>query len=167
MDILKENGKSEEFDSAKIEASVRNVGRDEQTAHEIAVIVTDRNPKSTKDIRTIVNKELKNRTAEAARTYEESRTATRKFLECRTLVAKTDDNALTGLARLSKEAMANLNLSAGDQFMVMHGTQRHALTAERNDEPSMRWNEIRLHNDDMQKIGASDGWDIVAQRNLL
>ncbi len=167
MKILKENGKSEEFDSTKLEASVRNVGRDENTAKEISTLVTARKPASTKEVRDIVSKELRNRSVDASRNYEESRSAARRYMESRMLVAKNGNKAAPGMALLPKEAMTRLNLDDGDKFMVMHGTQRQALMAKLSDDPEMRWNEIRLHSDDMQNIGASDGFDIIAQRNLI
>jgi hypothetical protein len=167
MKILKENGNSEEFDSAKLEASIRSVGRDENTAKEISTLVTARNPTSTKDIRTIVSKELRNRSVDASRTYEESRSAARRYMESRMLIAKNGNRAAPGMALLPKEAMARLNLDDGDKFVIMHGTQRQALMAKLSDDSEMRWNEIGLHSDDMQNIGASDGFDIIAQRNLI
>jgi len=167
MKILKENGKSEEFDSTKLEASVRNVGRDENTAREISTLVAAKNPTSTQEIRKIVSKELRNRSVDASRTYEESRSAARRYMESRMLIAKNGNKAAPGMALLPKEAMSRLNLEDGDKFMVMHGTQRQALMAKLSDDSNMHWNEIGLHSDDMQNIGASDGFDIVAQRNLI
>jgi len=167
MNILKENGKSEEFDSTKLEASIRSVGRDENTAREISTLVTARNPTSTKDIRKIVSKELRNRSVDASRNYEESRSAARRYMESRMLIAKNGNKATPGMALLPKEAMTSLNLDDGDKFMVMHGTQRQALMAKLSDDTEMRWNEIGLHSDDLQNIGASEGFDIIAQRNLI
>ncbi|HEQ79355.1 MAG TPA: hypothetical protein ENN76_03720 [Euryarchaeota archaeon] len=166
-EIVKENGKSEKFDSKKLEASVRNVGRDEKTAKEISELVEARNPTSTKDIRKIVSKELRNRSVDASRTYEESRSAARTYMESRILVAKNGNKAAPGMALLPKEAMSRLNLEDGDKFMIMHGNQRQALMAKSSENPEMRWNEIGLHTDDMRNIGASDGFDIVAQKNLV
>jgi len=167
MKILKENGKSEEFDSIKLEASVRSVGRDEKTAKEISELVTARKPTSTQEIRHIVSKELRNRSVDASRNYEESRSAARRYMESRMLIAKNGNKAAPGMALLPKEAMTRLNLDDGDKFMVMHGTQRQALMAKLSEDPEMRWNEIGLHSDDMQNIGAFDGFDVIAQRNLI
>jgi len=167
MKILKENGTSEDFDIAKVEASIRNIGRDDKTAKEIAKIVSEKKSESTKEIRNHVSKELRHRNAEAARNYEESRSAARRYIESRILVATTGDKVVKGTALLPKQAMANLNLEEGDHFMVMHGTQSHMMMAKVDDNPSTRWNEIRLHASDLDNIGAAEGRDIIAQRNIV
>ena len=173
MNILKENGKEETFEISKIEESIRNVGVNEKTAKEIAFLVSDRKPSSTKDARKIISKELRNRSVEASRNYEEVRSAARSYIESRRLVAKHGNKTakgvtlLPGVALLPKNAMTRLNLDDGDRFMVMHGNQRHTLIAKLTEEDNIRWNEIWLHDDDMQNIGASDGVDIIAQRNIV
>ncbi len=167
MSILKENGKNEEFESSKLERSIRNVGKDENTAKEISKMVTDRKPASTREIRSIVSKELRNRSVDASRNYEESRSAARRYMESRMLVAKNGNKAEKGTAMLPENAMKRLNLDDGDRFMVMHGNQRQVLTAKLSEDEKIRWNEISLHKDDMHNIGASDGFDIIAQRNLV
>lgn len=167
MKILKTNGTSEDFNIEKIEASIRNIGRDDKTAKEIAKIVSEKKSGSTLEIRNHVSKELRHRNAEAARNYEESRSAVRRYVESRILVATTGDKAVKGTALLPKEAMINLNLEEGDNFMIKHGTQRHSIMAKVDDNLNTRWNEIRLHADDLDNIGAAEGRDIIAQRNIV
>ena len=167
MNILKENGKEETFEISKIEESIRNVGVNEKTAKEIAFLVSDRKPSSTKDARKIISKELRNRSVEASRNYEEVRSAARRYIESRRLVAKHGNKTAKGVALLPKDAMTRLNLDDNDRFMVMHGNQRHTLTAKLTEEDNTRWNEISLHDEDLQNIGASDGVDIIAQRNIV
>ena len=167
MNILKENGKIEEFDISKIEASIRNVGMDEKTAKETAALVSNKKPASTKDVRSIVSRELRNRSVDASRNYEESRSAARRYIESRMLVARTGNNAAKGVALLPKAAMTRLNLDDGDRFMIMHGTQKQTLAAKLIGDDSTQWNEITLHNDDLQNIGASVGFNITAQRNII
>ena len=167
MKIMKKNGKTEEFDSKKVEASIRNIGRDDRTAREIAKSVSQKNISSSVDIRNQVTKELALRKADAARNYDEARSGVRRYVESRILVAITGDKVVKGTALLPKEAMINLNLDEGDNFMVMHGNQRQIIMAKVDDNPSTRWNEIMLHASDLGNIGATEGQDIVGQRNIV
>ena len=157
MKITKRNGESEEFDRTNVESSIRNAGTDEETARTISNIVSEKKCKSTKEIRKVVHRELKKRDTEVARRYDESRS----------LVARKAIDALRGTARLSKEAMTNLNLRTGDRFTVMHGNNRHSLKVERDNETSILWNEIRLHAEDLETIGITDGRDLIARRNQI
>ena len=46
-------------------------------------------------------------------------------------------------------------------------TRKWTPSAKLTEEDDTQWNEIWLHDDDMQNIGASDGVDIIAQRNIV
>jgi len=154
MKITKQNGKMEEFDRANVERSIRNAGADEKTAKDIATIVAEKKCESTKEIRSVVNKELKKMNSNVAEKYRESRR----------LVVRNAVDAARGAARMSKDAMANLDLKAGDNFTAMNGNKRHTLRAERDDKTDIRWNDIRLHPDDMNTLNVSDGKNLVVRR---
>ena len=158
MKITKRNGKSEEFDMAKIKQSLRNAGENERIAKEIAKTISDMECGSTSEIRFAVFEELRllrNLDSEIAKKYDESR--------C--LVARRAIEVVRGTALLSEETMEAMHLEPGGHLKIINGNQKHTLNAYINDETDAKWNEIRLHQADLVMIGASDGLEIIAQRN--
>jgi len=154
MKITKRNGKTEEFNSAKVERSVKNAGVDDKNAKDIAKQISEKNYATTNEIRTAVNNIL-TKHPETAKKYEGSRT----------LVARRALEAIRGIARLSKAGMVNLNLKEGDNVRLLNKTKNRTMEVDKNNKTDIEWNEIRLHEKDMKILGISNGEDIIAQMN--
>ncbi len=158
MRITKRNGKSEEFNIAKVKRSLQNAGEDEITAKEIAQMVSDKECGTTSEIRSVVFEELRllrNIDLEIAKKYDESR--------C--LVARRAIETARGTALLSEEMMEAMHLEPGGHLKIINGHQKHTLNVYVNNETDAKCNEIRLNQADLVIIDASDGKEIIAQRN--
>ena len=151
--VKKKNGATEEFDSKKIEDSLRNTGTTDETAKEVASKVRVKEGITTTDIRRTVSRELKKINAEAAKSYSEARR----------LVAKKSMEAAEGIAWFSKETMNRLKLKTGEVMDILHGDRVHTMKAGRDKHNSSR-NEISLANSDMEALGAEDGHRLVARK---
>jgi phosphatidate phosphatase PAH1 len=151
VNVKKKDGRTEEFKRTKIERSLKNVGVKETNAKEIANKVSEKEGMTTTEIRESVQKELRNRNKEAAEKYESSRR----------LAARKAIDAAKGTVRLTEETMKRLNLRPGENLELCHKDNRITLKAEKG---LVATNEIRLHEDDLRKIGAPEGTRIVARR---
>ena len=151
VDVRKRDGKTEKFDRAKLERSLRNTGTDEKTAREIAEKIEEKEGITTDEIRKIVEKELKAKDAKAADNFECTR--------C--LAARKAIDAAKGSARLTEENMKRLKLETGDSVELTYERKKHTVKAER---AAVDRNEIRLNEDDLRTIGATDGTQIAVRR---
>lgn len=151
--VDKKDRRPEKFDTEKIERSLHYIGLDEITAREIAWKVPERDGITTDEIRSIVFEELKKRDPEAAERY----------LSTKRLVARTDIDAIKGIALLQKETMSRLNLNAGETIEVLLGERKHSLRAEHS---QVHKDDVLLHEEDLKTIGAQIGTRIIVQRSL-
>jgi hypothetical protein len=151
VNVKKKDGRTEEFKRTKIEHSLKNVGVNEANAKEIANKVPEKDGMTTTEIRESVQKELRNRNKEAAEKYESARR----------LAAKKAIDAAKGTAKLTEEALNRLNMRPGETLELCHKDNRVTLRAEKG---LIARNEIRLHEDDLKKIGAPEGTRIVARK---
>ncbi len=157
MKIVKRNGKSEEFDMAKVRQSLRSAGEDEIIAKEIARTVSDMECRSTNEIRFVVFeelRELRSRDSEIANKYDESR--------C--LVSRRAIETVKGTARLSQETMDAMHLESGGHLNIINGNMKHTLNVYVDEDTDTKLNEIRLHQADLEMIEATDGLRIIVQR---
>jgi hypothetical protein len=149
--VKKMDGRTEMFDRPKLERSIKDAGADENTAREVAAKVEDREGMTTDEIRKSVTNELRQRKAEVAERYENTKR----------LAAKKAVDAAKGTARITEDTMKRMNLKTGDNMELMHENNRHTVRAE---QASVGRNEIRLHEEDLKTLGAEEGTRIAARR---
>lgn len=150
--INKKDRRTEPFDRAKLERSIRDADIDENTAREIARKVPEKEGITTDEIRRIVAEELKKRKPEAAERYTDTRR----------LAARKAVDAVKGIARLTKETMSMLKVKSGDTINVLHRDKTHKV---RTEIAPVDRKEIQLHEEDLRTIGASDGTRVAVQRS--
>lgn len=149
--VMKIDGRTENFDRAKIERSIRLAGADENVAKEIANIIPDVAAPTTNGIREIVTEELRKRDADAAKRYEETRQ----------LIAKRAVDAAKGTARLTEDTMHRLNLSPGDPIELRFANKTHSVKTEKG---ASNTKNIQLTEEDLKIIGAAEGTRIAVRR---
>ena len=148
--IRKKNSRTEEFAREKLEKSILNAGLNQEAAREVASSITAREGMTSKEIREAVFKKLKELDEEAANRYAHSmRFAARRAADISMEVAQ-----------LSEEALANLELEAGQNVGILNRNNKLTLRAERAD---IDGREIRLNKENMEKIEANDGTRIMVQ----
>lgn len=133
-----------------MEKSVLNAGLDPKAAREVASSITAREGMTSKEIREAVFKKLEELNEEAANRYAHS---------MRFVARNAADNSME-VAQLSEEALANLELKAGQNVEIFNGNKKLMLRAER---ANIDGREIRLNEENLGKIGASDGARIMVQ----
>ncbi len=149
--VKKKDGRTEMFDRTKLERSIRDAGADENTAREVGNKVIEREGMTTDEIRKNVSNELRQRNAEVAERY----------VNTKRLAAKKAVDAAKGTARITENCMKKLNLKSGDTIELIHKDRRHKVKAEM---ASIGRIEIHLHEDDLKALGAEEGTRIAARR---
>lgn len=149
--IMKSDGKTEDFNRGKIEHSVRNAGADKKTAKEIAQVIPENAAMTTRQIRKNVAEELQKRDPETAKRYKETvRLAAHEAVE-----------AAKGTARMTLEVMNRLNLKPGDPIELEYGNTRYTLKA---DAGATNSKNVRLHREDLTTIGVPEGTRVAVQK---
>lgn len=151
--VKKRSGKTEKFDKAKLERSLRKARIDEKTAMDITNRVSEKELNTTDEIRKMVAEELRKTDAKVAERYEDTRR----------LAAKAAIDAAKGIARMTEETMNRLNLEVGDTVELCHEDHKHTVKAER---AAMGLKEIRLHEEDLKALGVTDGTSIAVRRRI-
>ncbi len=151
--VRKRSGKTEKFDKAKLERSLRKARIDEKTAMDITNRVSEKELNTTDEIRKMVAEELRKTDAKVAERYEDTRR----------LAAKAAIDAAKGIARMTEETMNRLNLEVGDTIALCHEDQKHTVKAER---AAIGLKEIRLHEEDLKALGVTDGKHIAVRRRI-
>lgn len=149
--INKRKGTPEEFNRQKLEKSITTAGVPENVAREIASAIDPNTTRTTDDIRRRVAEELRKRDPAVADRYELTRN----------LAARKAVDAAAGTAKLNLETIKALGASPGDQIVIEHHGITHTLRAE--PAPVERW-EMHLHENDLNKLGATDGAKLAARR---
>jgi plastocyanin len=149
--VKKKDGRTEMFDRTKLERSIRDAGANESTAKEVAAKVEDREGMTTDEIRKNISNELRQRNAEVAERYKNTKR----------LAAKKAVDAAKGTARITENCMEKMNLKSGDTIELIHKDRRHKVIAEK---ASIGRIEIHLHEDDLKALGAEEGTRIAARK---
>ncbi|MFQ6128339.1 MAG: ATP cone domain-containing protein [Thermoplasmata archaeon] len=149
--VRKMDGRLESFNRAKIVQSVLRAGGDEKLAISIANAVPEEVALTTANIRQKVANELTKKDKEIARRYWETRR----------LVARKSVDAAEGSAKLAEEAMSRLSLRPGDPLQICYAENKHNVMA---DEGAADPGNIQLHENDLTRIGATEGNRIAVRR---
>jgi hypothetical protein len=149
--VKKKDGRTEMFNRTKLERSMKDAGADESTAREVASKVEDREGMTTDEIRRTVSNELRQRKAEVAERYANTKR----------LAAKKAVDAAKGTARITENCMEKMKLKSGDIIELMHENRRHKVKAEK---ASVGRIEIHLHEEDLKALGAKEGTRIAARK---
>ena len=149
--VKKIDGRTEMFNRTKLERSIRDAGADENMAREVAAKVKEREGMTTDEIRKTISNELRQRKAEVAERY----------VNTKRLAAKKAVDAAKGTARITEDTMKRMNLKTGDNMELMHENKRHTVRAE---QASVGRNEIRLHEEDLKALGVKEGTRIAVRR---
>ncbi len=150
--VKKRSGKTEKFDKAKLERSLRKARVDEKTAMDISNRASEKELNTTDEIRKMVAEELRKTDAKAAERYEGTRR----------LAARAAIDAAKGIARLTEETMNGLKLEVGDTIDLCHEDRKHTVKAEK---AAVGVKEIRLHEEDLKALGVTDRTQIAVRRH--
>lgn len=149
--VRKMDGRVESFNRAKIEQSVLRAGGEKNLAVKVAKAIPEEVALTTANIRQRVTNELSKKDAETAKRYWETRR----------LIARESTDATQGTARITEQVMNRLNVKPGEPVMICLAENRHNVKAKRD---AVNPRNIQLHEEDMRKIGATEGNRIAVRR---
>ena len=150
--ITKRDGRKEEFDSTKIERSLRASGVSEEVARDVTSKVEPREGMTVDEIRTAVSKELRTRDAKLADRYDDTRHMT----------ARSAVEAAEGTVKMTEEAMRTLRVNVGDHVELSFSGNMRKLRAEKAPHDVTG---IQLHESELKALGAHDGVRIAVRRH--
>ena len=151
--VVKRAETQEEFNAAKLEASITRAGATEETAREIAARIDPATLRTTEEIRARVVEELRNTDPALAERYEATRN----------LAAKKAVAVSAGAVILHEETLRALGANPGDTITVEHRGNTHTLRAEA---AAIEMGEMHLHETDLERLGATEGTRLAARRAL-
>ncbi|MFQ6107673.1 MAG: ATP cone domain-containing protein [Thermoplasmata archaeon] len=149
--VRKMDGRVESFNRAKIKQSVLRAGGDEKLATSTAEAVPEEVALTTANIRQRVANELAKKDKEVARRYWETRR----------LIARKAVDAAEGSAKLAEQTMGRLSLRPGEPLEICYTNNKHKVMA---DEGATDPRNIGLHENDLTRIGATEGNRIAVRR---
>jgi len=148
---MKRNGEKEDFDRKKLERSIVMAGASPESARDIALSFRIKEGVTTDEIRQFVFEELRNLDPMIGQRYER----TYRFMTCRT------GNTVRGVAKISEGALHRLRIMVGETFHLVNKDRSITLIAEK---APIGDNEICLHEEDLEAIGAVIGEKIVTKK---
>jgi len=148
--VMKRDGRSEDFNNQKIKLSVLRAGANEKVASEVANTILESNAMTTANIRMAVTEELRKRNPESAKNYENTRR----------LTARKAIDAARGTVRISEEIMKRLDIKPGDPVELRHGNNTHRMKADKGASSAR---DINLNHEDLKTLGVTEGLRIAVR----
>ena len=143
--LTKRDGTHEEYQRSKVADSLRRLGASEETINTTLQRVTPTDGESTTSFRNRITAELRARSPEMARRYENSHR----------LDAGRSDTVPEGTARVNPNTLRHYGWKPGDNVNAQHGNTSVTIRVESSDEADVRMADF--NSSTLRSLGAAEG----------
>ncbi len=151
--LTKRNGTQEEFRRSKVAESLRRLGANEETINATLQNVTPTDGESTASFRNRITTELRSRSPETARRYENSRR----------LEANRSENVAEGTARVNLTTLRHYGWKPGETVNVQNGNTSLPVRVEESTQAGTR--TVDFNPRTLNSLGASEGTRVSLTQN--
>ncbi len=143
--VRKRSGEVEEFDSKKLEDSIRRAGASPEVAKRIAQRLEPKGDTTSDELRRKAADELR----------QESMALSGAYLSTKLLRIRTSTDLKSGVVRIHEDLLKRQGARSGEHVMLRHKDHEAKMQIESHSDQHPR--EIVVSRSDLDKLGAEEG----------